>query len=121
MPISKKRKKKGRVVKNNAARRSKRLESSAADISAGVSLQDLINVVAYQEYVKDGTIVADDAKFNIPVEMPITTVGEDGTKRRVGTAITTPGSDHVEMRISDPDFTPAFEDDVANFSIEKEN
>lgn len=57
MPLSRRRKKKGKVVKNDPQKRAQRLEE--ADISSGVSLQDLINVLAYQEYVKDGTISTD--------------------------------------------------------------
>lgn len=119
MPLSKRRKKKGKVVKNNPDRRAQRLEE--ADIRAGVSLQDLINVVAYQEYVKDGTIIADDAKIDIPVELPITVEDEDedGNKRRVGTATTIPGTDGVSINITDPDFEPVFHGDTPNFSIDK--
>lgn len=54
MPISKRRKKKGKRVKNSAARRAQRLEEVAAEQPSGVTLQDLIDVVAYQEYEKQG-------------------------------------------------------------------
>lgn len=51
MPISKKRKKNGKKVKHSALKRARRLEES--DIQSGVTLQDLINVLAAQEFEKD--------------------------------------------------------------------
>jgi hypothetical protein len=51
MPISKKRKKKGKVVRSR--RRWTDAEIAEMNRPAGVSLQDLINVVAAQEYQKD--------------------------------------------------------------------
>jgi hypothetical protein len=63
VPISKKRKKKGKPVKPP-----ERLVTE----DSGVTLQDLINMVAYQDYVADGTIegpqIPDDA--DIPEETP---------------------------------------------------
>lgn len=50
MPISRKRKKNGKAVKNSAVKRAQRLEE--ADIQSGVTLQDLINVLAAQEAQK---------------------------------------------------------------------
>lgn len=67
MAVSKKRKKKGKDVQNNPARRASVLEQ----MESSVSLQDLINVLAYQEYVKDGTIVEDILTVeNIDFENP---------------------------------------------------
>lgn len=60
MPVSKKRKKNGKKVKSNDYRRARRVEKVADEQMTGVTLQDLINVLAYQEYVKDGTIVPDE-------------------------------------------------------------
>lgn len=115
MPISRKRKKNGKKVKKGTLTIDPNKESS-------VTLQDLINVLAYQEYVKDGTIIADDAKINVPVELPVTVIDEDGNKRRVGTATTIPGDDNeVAFHIDDPDFEPMFHDGKPNFSIDKEN
>lgn len=45
MPVSKNRRKNGKKVKHNATKRAERLEEGPA----GITLQDLINVVAYQE------------------------------------------------------------------------
>lgn len=45
MPVSKNRRKNGKTVKHNRAKRDRRLE----DAPVGITLQDLINVVAYQE------------------------------------------------------------------------
>lgn len=57
MPVSKKRKKKGgAIAKFNRDRRNQRLEEIAADQPSGVTLQDLINMVAYQEYQQAGII-----------------------------------------------------------------
>lgn len=63
MPVSKRRKKNGKVVKPASYKR-----DIPDDRPIGVSLQDLINVVAYQEYVNNGTIVTNDAKVNTPDE-----------------------------------------------------
>lgn len=63
MPVSKNKRKNGKQVKHNAGKRSQRLEA-ASDQPSGVSLQDLINVLAYQEYVKDGTIVPEESEIN---------------------------------------------------------
>lgn len=57
MPLSRRRKKRGKKVGNgerkNSLAHDQRLEE--ADISAGVTLQDLINVLAAQEYQKQKT------------------------------------------------------------------
>lgn len=47
MPISKKRKKKGKAVKGRSL-------AVRDDRPSGVTLQDLINVLAFQEYQKEG-------------------------------------------------------------------
>lgn len=65
MPVSKKRKKKGKSVEHSAARRIQRLEEAPT----GVTLQDLINVLAYQEYVADGTIVPESSADAEPTEV----------------------------------------------------
>lgn len=51
MPLSKKRKKKGKVVRSR--RRWTDAEIAEMNRPAGVSLQDLIDVVAAQEFKKD--------------------------------------------------------------------
>lgn len=56
MPVSKNRRKNGKRVKHSQAKRSRRLESDMAEVPTGVSLQDLINMVAYQEYQQAGLI-----------------------------------------------------------------
>lgn len=57
MPISRKRKKKGKVVGTGRAKRDKahaaRLLEEEVQHGAGVSLQQLINTLAVQEYQKD--------------------------------------------------------------------
>lgn len=56
MPVSKNRRKDGKRVKNNNRKRAQRIEKTAEDQPSGVSLQDLINVLAYQEYEKRGEL-----------------------------------------------------------------
>lgn len=56
MPLSKRRKKKGKVVKNSRTKRNRRIQSAGDDLSSGVTLQELINIVAYQEYEKKGEL-----------------------------------------------------------------
>lgn len=60
MPISKKRKKNGKKVGGGVAARRAARDAELAEIQrdSGVSLQDLINTVAYQEYVAEGKIEA---------------------------------------------------------------
>ena len=53
MPLSRKRKKKGKKVEGGAK------ITVDPNKESSVTLQDLINVLAYQEYVKDGTIDPD--------------------------------------------------------------
>lgn len=119
MPVSKKRKKNGKVVKNSAARRGRRLETTAAEQPSGVSLQDLINVLAYQEYVKDGTIVAPDTSIHIPETIPLT-VGEGDDKRQVGTATPIPGDEeHLSINITDPEIQEKISG-TGNYSIDEE-
>lgn len=93
MPVSKKRKKKGKPVRGRVA----------SENLSGVTLQDLINVLAYQEYVQDGTIVRDDVKVTIPDEIPVNVEDADGNKRQVGTATPIPGDpEHVSISFTDP-------------------
>lgn len=65
MPVSKRRKKNGRDVRTllREARR-ERIEREIDAQTAGVSLQDLINVVAYQEHTGAHRI-ANDPNYNI--------------------------------------------------------
>lgn len=58
MPVSKKRKRKGGAVARYRRDRRRREieENSYGDLSSGVTLQDLINMVAYQEYQEQGKI-----------------------------------------------------------------
>lgn len=67
MPKSKKRKKNGKAVRSSAASREQRIK----DAPTGVTLQELINVLAYQEYVADGTIEP-KGKLEIDTEDPDT-------------------------------------------------
>lgn len=106
MPISKRRKKKGKTVKHSADKRSRvlneRLERVGEQESA-VSLQDLINVLAYQEYVNDGTIIAPDVKVTMAEEVPVTVEDENGVKQRIGTAYPIEGDPlHVSIQLDNP-------------------
>lgn len=56
MPLSRNRRKNGKKIKHNRAKRDRRLEETMADQPSGVTLQDLINMVAYQEYQQAGII-----------------------------------------------------------------
>ena len=120
MPISKKRKKNGKKVKSSATKRAQRLEEASADISSGVTLQDLINVLAYQEYTKDGTIVADDAVVHIPGEIPVS-VGEGENKRQIGTAVQVEGRDELSVRVTDHEMIQRLSDPNAQYSISTED
>ena len=116
MPKSKNKRKNGKQVKHNANRRLERFEETPS----GVSLQDLINVVAYQQYVEDGTIMADGAEVYIPTEVPVT-VGEGEEKRQVGTAVQVPGRDELSVRITDHDMIQAISDPSSSYSISTED
>lgn len=106
MPVSKNRRKNGKKVKHSPAKRDQRLKEIEADLEygqAGVSLQDLINVVAAQEHAKDGTIVADDVKVDMPEEVPVYD-GEGEDRKQIGTAARIPGDDdHVSIKFDDPE------------------
>lgn len=68
MPLSKKRKRKnGKAVGGDYAARRAARDAAVREIEggAGVSLQDLINTVAYQEYVKEGKIAAPENPVQI--------------------------------------------------------
>ena len=75
MPVSKKRKRKdGAVAKFKRDRHEQRRRRIQADVDAGaygtdsgVSLQDLINVVAYQEYQEKGLIVGPKLPDSAPM------------------------------------------------------
>ena len=63
MPVSKKRKRKGGTVaqfkRDRYAERRRQIEAdieAGEHMSSGVTLQDLINMVAYQEYQEQGVI-----------------------------------------------------------------
>ena len=117
MPKSKKRKKKGKPVGNGEAKNYQQIRGS--DRVTGVSLQDLINVVAYQEYVKDGSIVAPNAEIHIPDEIPVVT-GEGENKRQIGVTNPVPGDpDAVSVHLTDPDVIRYIHDDN-EFSIDEE-
>lgn len=53
MPESKKRKKDGKTVSNGQKTRQERMERFG-DQESGVTLQDLINTLAYQDYKEQG-------------------------------------------------------------------
>lgn len=121
MPKSKKRKKNGKTVGNGEKTRLERF----ANMESGVSLQDLINVVAYQEYVASGEIVpregdafADDIKIDIPEELPVT-IEENGEQVRIGTASAIPGDPESISIMIDGEHKDkiGFVDDKPNFSI----
>lgn len=143
MPVSKKRKKKGKVVKRGEDRMSH------------LTLQDLINVVAYQEAhpeeaqsggaaeiqtvndidlenpdhqavikavqsLGEHTVFADDAVVHIPEVVPVT-VGEGENKREIGTASPIPGDpDHLSINITDREILDQLEG-PSSYSIDKEN
>ena len=101
MPISRRRKRKdGKTVK--------RKEEGARIVvdpnkESHVTLQDLINVVAYQEYVKDGSIVPEDVEIQMADEIPVNIINEDGSRTQVGTAARNPEDpDRVSIDINDP-------------------
>lgn len=127
MPVSKKRKKKGKKVGNGKVSRVRQF----AERPSGVSLQDLINVLAYQEYVKDGSIVADDAKVTVADPLPVTIEDADGNKIQVGTAERIPGDPNALSIKLDDIPTVNFEDpkvasviqalsDASHYSISEE-
>lgn len=122
MPLSRKRKKKGKVVGNGEKSRQSKIDNSSySDQPSGVTLQDLINVMAYQQYVEDGTIVADDVTVHIPEVIPVT-VGEGDDKREVGTATPIPGDEGaLSFNITDPEILSTIQGPVDHYSIDEEN
>lgn len=119
MPESRKRKKDGKTVGNGKQKRVERLER-AGDMETGVTLQDLINTLAYQEYVKDGTIVAEDAKITIPDEIPVT-VDQGDEKRVVGKATRIPGAEKtLSINITDPEALAQVKTQAEIYSIYSE-
>lgn len=123
MPVSKKRKKKGKKVGNGE---NSRIDTSAySDFSAGVTLQDLINVVAYQEYTQKDvdltTQIAADATVHMEGPVPLV-VGEGDDKREIGTASPIPGDpDHISIHITDPEVARTVHGPIGDYSIDKEN
>lgn len=145
MPISKKRKKKGKSVRRGTFKVDPNKESS-------ISLQDLINVVAYQEakagrytppvvdmpqageiYAKVWThedteiapnvIVRADAVVDIPETASVNIEDSRGNKIGVGTVSRIPGDDnHVSLNITDPDILAMVQGPIGEYSIDnKEN
>lgn len=64
MPKSKNKRKNGKQVSHNADKRAERM----SNMDSGLTLQDLINVVAYQDYVADGTIVPEKSYSDDVIE-----------------------------------------------------
>jgi hypothetical protein len=119
MPISKRRKKKGKPVgKGTRITVDPEKESS-------VTLQDLINALAWQESQKpdddptklvgpsmeelvrgqveaNGDILADDAVINVPDSVPVY-VGEGENRVQIGTAQPKAGSEATDITITDPE------------------
>lgn len=127
MPVSKKRKRKnGKSVSYRQFGRDRRELDSTGDLTAGVTLQDLINMVAYQEYVESGVIanvaIPDTATVTYADDLPVT-VGEGDEKRRVGTATPIEGQPgHVSIQFDDPDTAAIIRAvDSSDYSIGKEN
>lgn len=106
MPRSKKRKKHGKKVGNGAGK-NQALAGRLADRESEVTLQDLINMVAYQEYEALGLYdKGEDVDIHAPEEpekaVPLTVENADGTKRQVGTATPIPGREgYVSIHIDD--------------------
>lgn len=66
LPKSKKRKKDGKKVQGHGAQ-----IVVDPDAESSVTMQDLINVLAYQEYVKDGKIVEGDVVIESGDNAPV--------------------------------------------------
>ena len=123
MAVSKKRKKNGKKVGNGTARQSAQVKSRIerfAEQESSLSLQDLINVVAYQEYEKDGTIVDGEVVVEMADDIPVNVINEDGTRRQVGTAVKIEGRDDLSIRVTDHDIIQKLSDPGAKYSIDKE-
>lgn len=130
MPVSKKRKKKGVVARFNRDRRRHEIEEQIKDQSSGVSLQDLINMVAYQEYQEAGIIdgpaipdhfeIAPDVEIVFDKDVPVV-IGEGEEKRQVGTASPVPGSPgHASIQLTDDEVLKQIQGPIENYSIDKE-
>lgn len=133
MPISKKRKKKrGAIAKYNRLKRREAMLVQGEDMTSGVTLQDLINMVAYQEYVEAGKIQNDQiemdstakVEFEVSPGTPVT-VERDGERVVVGSADPIPGDpQHFSAYITDPEVYRRFYDlnaDQFSFEEPKEN
>ena len=75
MPESKNRRKNGKRVNNSREKRTRRIEKASESHQSGVTLQDLINVLAYQEYEKRGEL---PSQQTVPSEH--TTISKDDLK-----------------------------------------
>lgn len=145
MPESKKRKRKnGKKLGNGEQKNFNRF----SDKESGLSLQDVINMVAYQDYVADGKIDSDqvladakvmnpaledvanqfgegyvideNAEIHIPDEIPVT-IGEGDGKRQVGTATPVPGDPGaMSIQINDKAVKDMVHGPVGNYRINKE-
>ena len=134
MPRSKKRKKNGKKVGNGAAKNNalanERLER-VGEMESEVTLQDLINMVAYQEYEALGlydkgedvkVVDIPESVVDIPESVPVTFYGPDGTKRQIGTASPIPGEEgRVSVHIDDEDFRNEILMPSSDFSIDFED
>lgn len=142
MPISKKRKKKGRVVGKGA-----RLKVDPNKESS-ITIQDLINVVAYQEFkegsydppvseevaelyakvqVKEDTEIAPnvilraDSVMNIPGTIPVNIENSRGEKIGIGTASPIEGDPgHVSIQITDERILDMIRGPIGAFSMDQE-
>lgn len=130
MPVSKKRKKKGVVARFNRDRRRHELEEQMRNQSSGVNLQDLINMVAYQEYQEAGVIdgpaipdnveISPDCEIIFDKDVPVV-IGEGEEKRQIGTASPIPGSPgHASIQLTDDEVLRQVRGPVGNYSIDKE-
>lgn len=101
MPKSKKRRRKdGKKLGNGLSAHNNRT-GRAADIESRVTMQDLINLIAYQEYVKDGTIVDENVIVSTDGDIPVFS-GEGENRRQIGTASHIPDDpEHLSIRITD--------------------
>jgi hypothetical protein len=125
MPISRRRKKKGKTVRGHGAK-----IKVDPDKESSVTLQDLINAVAWQESQKPdddptkmrGPVeVSDDVVVHYADNMPVY-VGEGENRIQIGTADKIPGAnDSVSIRITDPEVMDMVRGPMSDFSIDKEH
>ena len=121
MPLSRKRKKNGKRVGRGERKNFEAHNKRLANMESGLTIQDLINVVAYQDGVQDGTIVADDVIVTMGDDIPVF-VGEGENRREIGTA--SPNKDdpeRVSIHITDPGAAQIISGPTGNYSIDKEN